>query len=93
MSGVVWKGSEGVQKYQYWILLIRIGERVADKSILKQLTVDSYRKRIKFVHQTVIQRFDIGPKRLFEQLLNSSGTVPILFMNRIGCECSYSIHE
>ena len=66
---------------------------VAEKSVLKHLTVCSDRKRIKFVHQSATQRFVIDPQRLFEQLLNSSATVPILFMNRIGCVTTYSVHE
>ena len=59
--------------------MIRFGGIVAEKSVLKHLTVYSDRKRIKYVHQSATQRFVIGPQRLFEQLLNSSATVPIVF--------------
>ena len=70
--------------------MVRVGGVVAEKSVLKHLTVCSDRKRIKFVHQSATERFVIGPQRLFEQLLNSSRRYSYSIRNRIGQPGHYS---
>ena len=49
------------------------------RSVLKHLTVNSYRKCIKCMDQTAIWRPLPTAQRLFEQLLNSSQALSILF--------------
>ena len=79
-SGVVCKG---VRRCQKMLLLGAFdqmrGKNVAVRSILKHLTVNSYRKCIKCMDQTEIRRLLPAAQRLFEQLLNSSQALSILF--------------
>ena len=84
-SDDVRSGLEGGQKVSKdvaccsWVPSIKWGENVAGRSVLKHLTVNSYRKCIKCMDQTAIRRLLPAAQRLFEQLLNSSQALSILF--------------
>ena len=73
------RGPEGVNRCCSWAPSIKWGETVAGRSVLKHLTVNSYRKCIKCMDQTAIRRPLPTAQRLFEQLLNSSQALSILF--------------
>ena len=68
VSEVAWKGVRRHPKMLFLGDFDQMRWIVADRSVLKHLAVNSYRKWIKYVDQTAIQRSLPTPQRLFEQL-------------------------